>query len=77
MIARNKLADVNITPITVDIHTLMYMLGVGRNTALKVADEAGANLHIGSRKLYNVDKIKAYIDKLTEAEKNKEDNNGF
>lgn len=77
MIARNKLADVNITPITVDIHTLMYMLGVGRNTALKVADEAGANLHIGSRKLYNVDKIKAYIDKLTEAEKDKEDNNGF
>ena len=77
MIARNKLADVNITPITVDIHTLMYMLGVGRNTALKVADEAGANLHIGSRKLYNVDKIKAYNDKMTEKKKNKEDNNGF
>ncbi len=68
MVARNKLADTNTTPITIDIHTLTAMLGVGRNTALKVADEAGASLHIGSRKLYNVDKIKAYIDKLTEAE---------
>ena len=67
-VARNKLADTNITPVTIDIHTLMAMLGVGRNTALKLADEAGASLHIGTRKLYNVDKIKAYIDKLTEAE---------
>ena len=68
MIARNKLTDTNTTPITIDIHTLMSMLGVGRNTALMVADEAGAVLHIGSRKLYNVEKIKAYIDKLTEYE---------
>jgi ribosomal protein S13 len=68
MVSRNKLADANITPITVDIYTLMYMLGVGRNTALKVANEAGANLHIGSRKLYNVERIKAYINMLTEEE---------
>ena len=68
MVARNKIADANINPITIDIHTLMSMLGVGRNTALKVADEAGASLHIGSRKLYNVEKITAYINKLTDAE---------
>lgn len=68
MVARNKIADTNITPVTIDINALMVMLGVGRCTAQKVADEAGASLHIGTRKLYNVDKIKAYIDKLTEAE---------
>lgn len=70
MRARNKFQDVNFVPITVDIHALAFMLGVGRCTALKVADEAGASLHIGSRKLYNVEKIKAYINKLTEEEKN-------
>lgn len=68
MLARNKAADRNINPLTIDTQTLMAMLGVGRNTALKVADEAGASLHIGSRKLYNVEKIKAYVDKLTETE---------
>lgn len=68
MVARNKIADANINPITIDINTLTAMLGVGRNTALKVADEAGASLHIGSRKLYNVEKITAYINKLTESE---------
>ncbi len=68
MVARNKIADANINPITIDINTLTAMLGVGRNTALKVADEAGASLHIGSRKLYNVEKITAYINKLTDAE---------
>ena len=68
MTARNKQAEKNFEPITVDIYALTYMLGVGRNTALKVADEAGASLHIGSRKLYNVEKIKAYINKLTEEE---------
>lgn len=68
MVARNKIVDANINPITIDINTLTAMLGVGRNTALKVADEAGASLHIGSRKLYNVEKITAYINKLTDAE---------
>ena len=68
MVARNKITDASFSPITIDIHTLMAMLGIGRNSALKVAEEAGASLHIGSRKLYNVEKIKAYIDKLTEAE---------
>lgn len=68
MVARNKIVDANINPITIDINTLTAMLGVGRNTAIKVADEAGASLHIGSRKLYNVEKITAYINKLTDAE---------
>ena len=68
MVARNKISDTKINPITIDINTLTAMLGVGRNTALKVAEEAGASLHIGSRKLYNVEKITAYINKLTEEE---------
>lgn len=52
--------------ITVGIDELQEILSVGRNTALKVAKEAGAELRIGRRLLYNVDKIQAYILSLTE-----------
>ena len=68
MIARNRITDTRIDPITIDIIALTSYLGVGKATAKKIADEAGAGLHIGSRKLYNVEKIKTYINNLTEAE---------
>lgn len=47
--------------ITVDIKQLTEMLSVGRNTALAIAEEAGAGIKFGRRKLYNVEKIKAYM----------------
>ena len=39
--------------ITVDIKQLTEMLSVGRNTALAIAEEAGAGIKFGRRKLYN------------------------
>ena len=53
--------------ITVGISGLQSMLCVGRNTAAQIGKEAGAVLHVGRRTLYNVDKIKKYMDTLTEA----------
>lgn len=47
--------------ITVDIKQLTEMLSVGRNTALAIAEEAGAGIKFGRRKLYSVDKIKEYM----------------
>lgn len=52
------------TRITVGINDLQIMLGVGKNTAAQIGKVAGAELHIGRRKLYNVEKVKAYIDSL-------------
>ena len=40
--------------ITVDIKQLTEMLSVGRNTALAIAEEAGAGIKFGRRKLYSV-----------------------
>ena len=48
--------------ITVDIVTLQSMLCVGRGSADRIAQEAGAVVRIGRRKLYNVPAIQAYID---------------
>lgn len=56
--------------ITVDIKQLTEMLSVGRNTALAIAEEAGAGIKFGRRKLYSVERIKEYM-----SEQAKEQNN--
>ena len=52
--------------ITVDINGLQAMLSIGKNTADEIGKEAGAVVRIGKRKLYNVAKVQAYIDCITE-----------
>lgn len=52
--------------ITVDIKELADMLSVGRNTALAIAEEAGAGIKFGRRKLYSVERIKAYMAEQAE-----------
>ncbi len=62
----NKRKDIQTEQrIAVDINTLMAMLCVGKNSADKIGEDAGAVLRIGRRKLYNVGKIQAYINGLT------------
>ena len=56
--------------IMVDINELQGMLSIGRHTAKKMAEEAGAVVRIGRRKLYNIEKVKIYIDSLTGQEVN-------
>lgn len=65
----NKTKDFNETnSIAVDIDKLQAMLGVGKNTADKIGKDAGAVIHVGRRKLFNVRKVQAYIDRLAEDE---------
>ena len=51
--------------IMVDITDLQGMLSTGRNTADQIGTAAGAVVRIGRRKLYRVDKVEAYINKLS------------
>ena len=51
-------------PIAVDINGLSAMLSCGHATARKIADEAGATIRINRRVLFNVEKIKTYIDNM-------------
>lgn len=48
--------------ITVDIVGLQNMLSVGKGTADKIGQDAGAIIRMGRRKLYNVSKVQAYLD---------------
>ena len=54
--------------LAVNMDKLQAMLGVGRNTANKVGKDAGAIIHIGRRKLFNVKKVQDYLDQKTEEE---------
>ena len=50
----------------IDINEVMERYSVGKNTADQIGKDAGAVFYIGRRKLFNVKKLDAYIDKLSE-----------
>lgn len=56
----------NDAKITVDINGLQNMLSVGKNTAYKIGEEAGAVVRLGKRKLYIVSKVESYISRKNE-----------
>jgi hypothetical protein len=45
---------------------LAQILSIGINNARNVGEQAGAVIHIGKRRLYNLSKIEQYIDSHTE-----------
>ena len=45
---------------------LQESMGVGRYTAERIGKEAGAVIHIGRRKLFNVKKVQEYLDQKAE-----------
>ena len=64
-----KQEPINITPTNsrlLGIKELMQYLNVGRNSALKFAEESKSKIRIGRRVLYDKNKIDKYINKLTE-----------
>lgn len=52
--------------LAVDIDKLSAMLSCGSATARKIGEQAGARIIIGRRVLYSVDKIKKYLDIVSE-----------
>lgn len=60
----------NITPsedvITVTMPELKNRLCLGRVSCEKIAKEAGAIIKIGGRTVYNIEKIRAYINLISE-----------
>ena len=48
------------------------LLDCGRATAVEIGGQAGARIEVGKRLLWNVSKVKSYIDRLAE-EQNKDE----
>ena len=64
---KTKTTDVK-EKVAVNINQLQAMLGCGKATANKIGEDAGAVIRIGKRKLFSVNKVRAYIDHKTEEE---------
>lgn len=48
-----------------DLPGLRAMLTCGRTTAERIAKAAGAEIKIGGRRLYNVEKVRRYLDTIS------------
>lgn len=55
--------------LTVNAETLAGILDCGRNTAVKIGSEAGAEIKIGRRVLYKVSMIDKYLDSISGSRK--------
>ena len=44
----------------------MNYVGAGRHTATKIVEQAEAKIYIGRRVLVNVEKVKTYLDSISE-----------
>lgn len=51
---------------TVNTDQLRQLLSCGRNTAVRIGEEAGAKIKIGKRSLWNVSKVQHYLDSISE-----------
>ena len=54
--------------ILVTIKELAAMLGCGASTARKIGLEAKAHVKIGSRSLWNIEKVNEYVDSISKSE---------
>ena len=65
MIMRATNKNENLSPdkkLAVDTKELQEMLGCGRHTACEMGMRANARIQLGKRVLWNVGKIRAYLD---------------
>lgn len=51
--------------ISVNTETLANYLDCGRSTAVKIGTDANAKIIIGKRVLWNINKIKEYLDSIS------------
>ena len=54
----------NVPPIYVGINEIMGMFSIGRSTAEKIGFEINAIVKLGKNKVYNIEKFKAYFEKM-------------
>lgn len=59
---RNK--NTSTEPLYVDVIEIANLFSVGKSTAYKIGQESNCSIKIGRRRLYNVEKLKKYMESL-------------
>ena len=62
---KTNITSGNDAKLAVDIVGLQGALGTGKATARRIAEEAGAVLTFGRRRLYNLRKVADYLDQVS------------
>lgn len=52
--------------ITMTMDNFITFIGAGRHTANKIAEQAEAKIYIGRRVLINIDKVRTYLNSISE-----------
>ena len=63
---------VSCNSLTVDTTGLQELLNAGIKTATEIGVAAGAKIYVGRRVLWNVSKIKTYLDEISTGGKDRE-----
>lgn len=68
MRATKRKIESNQIPITWSRQEYIAHMGCGNSTADKIAEQAQAKIRVGKRVLINVEKIKKYLNEISEVE---------
>lgn len=63
---KTKTTQASMDDLTVDTEGLQCLINAGRKTAVDIGMAAGARITIGRRVLWNVSKIRKYLDDMAE-----------
>ena len=55
----------DIEKLTITTDRLQAMLGCGRKSAVQIGDLAGARIQLGKRVLWNVSKVRDYVNRVS------------
>lgn len=63
---KTRITQVSMDDLTVDTAGLQCLINAGRKTAVDIGMAAGARITVGRRVLWNVSKIRKYLDDMAE-----------
>lgn len=63
---KTRTTQVSMDDLTVDTAGLQCLINAGRKTAVDIGMAAGARITVGRRVLWNVSKIRKYLDDMAE-----------
>jgi hypothetical protein len=62
---KTRTTDISFEELTVDTAKLQSLLNCGRQSAVEIGIAAGARIYVGRRVLWNITKIRKYLDEIS------------
>ncbi|MCP1109497.1 cytidylate kinase [Lachnospiraceae bacterium PM6-15] len=63
---KTSIREITDETVTVTMEEFINLIGAGRYTAHKIVDQAEAKIYIGRRVLVNMERVKRYLNEISE-----------